>query len=210
MPELATLGIFAAASLVMLLTPGPAVAYIVATSVAHGRLAAIASALGLVTGGLLHLLAALAGLTAIVSASPAAFAALKYAGALYLVWLGVRLLWTDAAAAGEPGSSRSSHRRLFFNGVAVNLGNPKAAIFFLAFLPQFVDPARGAAWSQGLILGGLFLTLALLTDSAYALGAGAVAERFRSDGRFSRVGRTVSGVTYIALGIAAAMVRYPS
>lgn len=210
MPELATLGIFSVASLVMLLTPGPAVAYIVATSVAHGRFAGIASALGLVGGGLLHLLAALAGLTAIVSASSTAFAALKYAGVIYLIWLGVRLLRSEATTAASGAPIPASRRRLFLNGVAVNLANPKAALFFLAFLPQFVDPARGPAWSQGLVLGGLFLSLALLTDSTYALAAGSLADRFRDNRRFARAGRRFSGVTYIALGIAAALVKHPS
>lgn len=138
-----------------------------------------------------------------------AFVLLKYAGAAYLVFLGYRLLRSGAPAAGSADSKRRSLAQIFANGVVVNLTNPKAALFFLALLPQFVDPARGPGWSQGLVLGMTFLTIALVTDTFYVLGAGAIGARLRRDPGVGRATRRISGAVYIGLGVAAALMERP-
>ena len=201
MPELHTFAIFAAASAAFLAVPGPSVVYIVSRSLAEGRTAGIVSALGIQAGGLVHVVAATIGVSALLASSAVAFSVVKYAGAAYLIYLGVRKL-LDGEAPVEEAGRRAGHRRLFWQGVVVNSLNPKTALFFLAFLPQFVDPERGAVAPQVLALGVLFLVLATLSDGAYALVAGSVrgwlGERRRTLAR-------VSGCSYIGLGMLAAL-----
>jgi len=201
MPELHTLAIFAAASVAFLAVPGPSVIYIVSRSLAEGRTAGIVSALGIQAGGLVHVTAATIGVSALLASSATAFSVVKYAGAAYLISIGVRRL-LDGDAAAEEGNGPVGRRRLFWQGVVVNSLNPKTALFFLAFLPQFVDPDRGAVAPQVLALGVLFLVLATLSDSTYALVAGSVrpwlGERRRAMAR-------VSGLSYIGLGVLAAL-----
>jgi threonine/homoserine/homoserine lactone efflux protein len=192
MPSPATLAVFAAATAVLLLLPGPSVLFIVARTLEHGRRGGLISMLGVETGALLHVLAATAGLSALVTASPGALIAVKLAGAGYLLVLGVRALRGTGAAAAAPSTSR----RLFRQGLLVDALNPKTAMFFLAFLPQFIDPAAGSVALQTLVLGLCFVALATLSDGAYALLAGAVASRARRGTRLKRV----SGVAYLGLG----------
>lgn len=204
MSESASLLGFIAAALVLLLTPGPAVLYVVARSVSQGRRAGLVSVLGLSTGALVHVLAATVGLTAILVASAAAFSIVKLLGAGYLIYLGVRTLLSRSAGSNNVAPATRSMTRLFADGVVVNVLNPKIAVFFLAFLPQFADPARGGVPQQILFLGILYVVLALITDGAYALLAG----RFgRSLGRSVAAGRLMrysSGLVYIGLGIGTA------
>src|SRR5262245_57466906 len=138
MPDPSSLWLFAAAALVLAVTPGPAVLYIVTRSVSQGRLAGVVSCLGVAVGGMVHVLAAAAGLSVVLATSALAFNIVKYAGAAYLVWLGIQKLTRaprpDAEASAEPHSLL----RVFREGVVVNVLNPKTALFFLAFLPQFV------------------------------------------------------------------------
>src|SRR3954466_10112666 len=198
MPAATTLLLFAAASLALLAVPGPAVIYLVTRSVTQGRAAGLVSVLGVETGTFAYALAAAVGLTGLIAASQTGFTVVRYAGAAYLVWLGVRkLLERDAPDAAAPASARS---RLYLRGVLVQLLNPKIAIFFLAFLPQFVDPADGPVALQSLVLGTLFTLLAVLSDSAYVFVAGVVGGWLR--GR--AWGRKLSGGVYIALGVSAA------
>jgi threonine/homoserine/homoserine lactone efflux protein len=189
--------------------PGPSVLYIVTRSVAQGPRAGIVSMLGVQAGGLVHVAAAVAGVSALIASSATAFAALKYAGAAYLIVLGVRrLLSRDEEPAQAPGAAARGRARLFWEGAMVNALNPKTAIFFLAFLPQFVDPGGGAAAVQLAALGLLFLAIAVLSDGTYALVAGVAGDRLRARaGRRPRrlgLGR-LSGGVYVLLGAAAAL-----
>jgi threonine/homoserine/homoserine lactone efflux protein len=206
MPDGNAFALFLAAALVLLLTPGPAVLFIVTRSVQQGRLAGVVATLGLCSGGLVHLLAAVLGLSAIVATSAAAFSAVKLAGAGYLVWLGIKALrsrrlpmWTDAQLPRAP------LRRQFADGLVVNLLNPKPAIFFIAFLPQFVDPARGSVRAQLLVLGLTFLAMALVTDGGYGLLAGSARSWLLRQPRILRWEPYVSAAVYFGLGVSAAL-----
>lgn len=205
MPEPSALAVFAVASLALAVVPGPAVIYIVTQSVGQGRRAGIVSAFGIAVGGLVHVLAATVGLSALLASSAGLFAAVKYAGAAYLVYLGIRRLLgrDEPVLAGAPGGRPTW--MLFRRGVVVNVLNPKTALFFLAFLPQFVDPDRGAAGLQALALGLLFVLIALASDSIYALLAGTAGAWLRDRGRFLRIHRYVSGGVFVGLGATAAL-----
>ena len=202
MPELHTFVIFAAASAAFLAVPGPSVIYIVSRSLAEGRTAGIVSALGVQAGGLVHVTAATIGVSAVLASSATAFSVVKYAGAAYLIYLGIRKLTEGEPETADGAPAPVARKRLFWQGVLVNSLNPKTALFFLAFLPQFVDPERGAVAPQVLALGVLFLVLATLSDSTYAVVAGSVrgwlGERRRAMAR-------VSGLSYIGLGVLAAL-----
>ena len=201
-PDPGALAVFAAASLALAVVPGPAVLYIVAQSVHGGRRAGVVSAFGVSTGGMFHVLAAVVGLSAVLAASAEAFTAVKLAGAAYLVYLGIRtLLSRDDRIAGrgaEP-TLASTYRR----GVVVNVLNPKTALFFLAFLPQFVDP-DGSTRGQLAVLGILFVVIALTTDLVWALVAGTAGAVLRRSRTFLRVQRYVSGTIFVGLGALAA------
>jgi threonine/homoserine/homoserine lactone efflux protein len=202
MPDGSTLLLFAGASLALLALPGPAVIYVVTRSLDQGRAAGIVSVLGVETGTFAYALAAAAGLTGLIAASETGFTIVRYAGAAYLVYLGVRKLLERA----EPQDALSSGRsRLFLKGVLVQLLNPKIAIFFLAFLPQFADSSSGPVALQILVLGTIFTLLAVLSDGAYVLLAGAVGGWLRT-GRLARGWLAkLSGGVYIGLGVSAAL-----
>src|ERR687890_471222 len=210
MPDLSTLALFVAAALVLLLVPGPAVIYVVARSVEGGRLTGFVSVLGVELGTLLHVVFAAAGLSAIVVSSAAAFSVVKWLGAAYLVWLGLRqILGREGGDQEAPLSGSGDTRlRVFSQSVLVQVLNPKVALFFLAFLPQFVDPSKGAAWTQIVVLGATLAILGLFTDGLYALAGGTAADwlKRRSAGAgLGRVRRYVSGGIYLALGAATAV-----
>jgi len=205
LPEPPALALFIGVALGLLVTPGPAVLYVVARSLHQGRRAGVVSSLGLNLGGLVHVVAATLGLSAVLMASAALFQALKLAGAAYLVFLGVRTLLERQPAGESAAPPPRSMGRIFREGVLVNVLNPKAAVFFFAFLPQFADPARGPIAGQVLVLGLLFLALALATDCAYALVAGSLARRLRRRPGLARGQRYVTGTLYIGLGLAAAL-----
>ena len=178
MPESGSLALFVAASAALLVVPGPAILFIVARSVEQGARAGLVSTLGISFGTLAHVSAAALGLSALLASSAVAFQALKYAGAVYLVYLGIETLRRPPAIPRRAPSARSD-RRLFWQAALVNLLNPKTALFFFAFLPQFVDPARGSSGVQIASLGGLYITMALVNDAAFALFAGGLAEWLR-------------------------------
>ena len=203
-PEASVLGLFVVAALVLLLTPGPAVLYIVARSVEQGRLAGLVSALGVHAGTLVHVAAAALGLSALLVSSALAFNVVKYLGALYLIYLGVRKLagW-DQTAQGRALAPHSL-RRLFAQGIVVNVLNPKTALFFLAFLPQFADVSKGAVGVQILVLGLVFVALGVISDGLYAVAAGTAGAWLRG-GRLLRAERYVSGSVFIGLGVTAAL-----
>ncbi len=208
MPDATTFGVFVAASLALTLVPGPAVFYIITRSVDQGRPAGLASVLGVGAGGLVHVAFAAVGLSAILASSATAFSVVKWLGVAYLVWLGFQRLFAgddaDTPTAAEP--ARLS--RIFSQGVAVNVLNPNTALFFFAFLPQFLDPSQGAAWARILVLGGTFVGLALISDGLYALLASTLGDWLRRKSasvRFRRGQRYVSGGVYLALGAASAV-----
>ena len=207
MPDASTLLLFAAAALALIVVPGPAVLYIVAQSIDRGRPAGLVSALGVAAGGLVHVTAAAIGLSSLLVSSATAFAVVKYAGAAYLIGLGLHTLFVrpEAPAAAAPRERRL--RRVFWQGAVVNVLNPKTALFFFAFLPQFVDPKQGSAALQIGVLGLLFVVLAVVSDSVWALAAGTASERLRRSRRFVALRRYVSGSVFVGLGAATAFAK---
>lgn len=206
MPEPTALLAFALASAVLIAVPGPAVVYIVTRGLSQGRAAGLVSALGIETGALVHVAAAVLGLSAVVASSATAFAVLKYAGAVYLLVLGIQKLRSreDVPLAELP---RESNRRLFGQGLVVNALNPKVAVFFVAFLPQFVDPEDGSVGLQVAVLGVLFVAIAAVLDCLWACAAGTLGLRLRRSLSARRWLGRLSGGTYVALGVAAAVSR---
>jgi threonine/homoserine/homoserine lactone efflux protein len=204
-PDAAKLALFVPAALALLVVPGPAVLYIVTQSVSRGRRAGLVSMLGVQTGGLVHVAAAALGLSALLASSAVAFSVVKYAGAAYLVFLGVRRLLArdDRGDLALPGDGTPG--RLYRQGVVINVLNPKTALFFLAFLPQFVDRSNGSVTLQLLVLGLLFVALATLSDGSYALVAGTAGQRLRRSEHLLRRERYVSGGVLVGLGVAAAV-----
>ena len=200
-----TLGVFMAAAFLLLMTPGPAVIYIVTRSVEQGRRAGLMSVVGICTGTLAHVAAAALGISAVLVTSARAFDVLRYLGAVYLIVLGIRTLAARETGPGTASVARASLRRIFAQGVIVNLLNPHTALFFFAFLPQFVDPARGAVPLQIVTLGLLFILMAATTDAVWALGAGTAGNWIRGNRRFARAQRYVTGGALIGLGAAAAV-----
>ena len=206
LPGATTLGLFVAAALTLLLIPGPAVLYIVSRSVEQGRLAGFVSDLGIHTATLVHVVAASLGLSALLMSSALAFAVVKYLGAAYLIWLGLRKLFgSNGAPAEEPASRRLSHLRLYRDGFIVNLLNPKTALFFLAFLPQFVEVGRGHVAMQVAFFGLLFAGLGLLTDGCYAMAAGTAGNWIKRNRGYLRFERYVSGTVLVGLGLTTAL-----
>jgi threonine/homoserine/homoserine lactone efflux protein len=204
-PDPPAVGLFVVAALALLLVPGPAVLYVVARSIHEGRRAGLASVVGIHVGTLVHIAAATLGLSALIASSSAAFTTVKIAGAVYLVGLG---LWTLVSRRAEPAvalGSEQNLRRAFAQGIVVNVLNPKTALFFLAFLPQFVDPNASHPALQIAFLGFLFALLGLVTDSTWALAAGAAGGVLRRSRRFLRAQRYVTGTVYIGLGVATAL-----
>ena len=207
MPSGPLLAGFIAAALVILLIPGPAVLYLVARSLAQGRRAGFVSVLGLSTGALVHVVAATVGLSAILVASAAAFTVVKMLGAAYLVYLGVRALLAARASSSEhpvPEPPRSSSR-IFADGVVVSVFNPKIGVFFLAFLPQFVDPAGGPVAQQVLFLGLLYVGLALITDGMYVLIASSLRGWLGGNAMRGPLPQYATGAIYIGLGLSTAL-----
>jgi threonine/homoserine/homoserine lactone efflux protein len=205
LPELSSISVFLLAALGLLLVPGPAVLYIVTRSVAHGRKAGLASVVGIELATLCHSMAAAFGLSAILLASSLAFSLIKYLGAGYLIYLGIRTVFSRSASPAKEDSSTPSLSQMFQRGFLVNLLNPKTALFFYAFLPQFVDPARGSSILQILLLGALFVVLATITDSTYALISSGVGRMITQRAGFQRIQKYVTGGIYISLGVAAAV-----
>ena len=203
MPDLGSIVTFAIASVTLLLIPGPAVIYILNRSVADGREVGLSAVAGLELGNLVHAVAASAGLSAVLATSATAFNAVKWLGAGYLVFVGVRTLLRPATTVASEATS-ISRRRTFVQGIVVNTLNPKVALFFLSFLPQFIDPDKGAAWSQALVLGITFVLIGCLTDGLYALTASALRARLLSGRALPFVQRYVAGTVFVALGVVAA------
>jgi threonine/homoserine/homoserine lactone efflux protein len=207
-PNHTSLLIFVSAAALLLAIPGPAVFYIVGRSIGQGRNAGLVSALGIGVGTLIHTLAAAVGLSALLVSSSTAFSVVKYLGAAYLVYLGIQRLRSKQplAAASDTTAPQATLARVFSQGIVVNVLNPKTALFFFAFLPQFIDPARGHVATQILSLGVLFACMGTTSDSLWALFSGSVAGWLRNNQRWMRNERYVSGGILISLGVATAFV----
>ncbi len=203
MPTTATILAFASASVVLLLIPGPAVLYIVNRSVSDGREAGLAAVAGLSLGNLAHALAAALGLSAVLATSAAAFSAVKWLGASYLVYIGVRTLLRPPAVI-DPDQPGVSARRAFTQGVVVNVLNPKVALFFLSFLPQFIRPENGRPALQALVLGLVFVGIGFFTDGTYSLLASSLRSVLVGGRTLPFVQRWVAGTVFIGLGLVAA------
>ena len=205
MPSLSTYAVFLATALALLAIPGPAVLYVVTRSIEMGRAGGLASVAGITSGTVVHITLATAGLSSLILASKAAFDAVKYLGAAYLIALGARRLLTRAEDAPEEERAPRTLRRAYTQGIVVNLTNPKTIVFIFAFIPQFVDPNARHVWLQVLVLGVSFACLGFLSDSLYAVAAGTVADRLRGSGGIVRFERWFGGSVLVGLGVAAAV-----
>jgi threonine/homoserine/homoserine lactone efflux protein len=204
-PSLSTYALFIATALALLAIPGPAVLYVVSRSIDQGRRAGLASVLGIFSGTVVHVTLATVGLSSLVLASKVAFDTVRYAGAAYLVFLGVRRLLTRSVEEDPQGRAPRSARDLYTQGLIVNLLNPKTIVFIFAFIPQFVDVGAGHVWLQIMLLGFTFAGLGLASDSLYAIVAGTVADRLRGTPLIARVERWFGGTVLVGLGVAAAI-----
>ena len=196
---------FILAALVVLLIPGPGVLYVVTRSLVQGRQSGLISVLGLSVGALVHVAAATAGLSAILLSSATAFGIVKVTGACYLVYLGIRTLLAQRSSSDVFAPKPESLYRLFSDGVLISVFNPKIAIFFLAFLPQFIMPGQGAITHQFLLLGLLYVALAICTDGAYAFFASSIRRFLHNQWSLGALTKYTSGFIYIGLGLSLAL-----
>lgn len=199
LPPWPLLSAFLIASLVLAITPGPGVLYIVTRTLAQGRRVGLASVAGVGIGNFANAVFAAIGLAALFAISALAFTVVKYAGAAYLIYLGIRALRAPAVQSTDVQAPPASVARVFRDGLVVSLLNPKTTMFFAAFLPQFMTPGHGVI-AQSILLGGLFVAIAALTDSCYALAAGTLAPMLNSRAGSRSAGRIVTGSAFIALG----------
>ncbi len=199
------LPVFLLASLVLALIPGPAVFYIVTRSVDQGRRAGLVSVCAIAVGTLAQIFSTSLGLSALLLSSVLAFTVIKDLGAAYLIYLGLRKIFSRETVRTTGENQPQNLRRIFFQGVVIQTLNPKTALFFIAFLPQFVDRSQGAIAWQMLVLGCIFVLIAALSDSTYAILAGTVGRWFKKSRSAVRTGRYVVGGVYIGLGLTAAL-----
>ena len=211
LPPWPQFGVFLGAVIILGVAPGPGIFYIMATSIAQGTRSGFIAALGIAAGTFVHVLLAAFGLTLVIASSLVVFQFVKYAGAAYLIVLGVYLLIRRRIRReAHPGQSPREARRVFMQAVMVNVLNPKVGIFFLAFFPQFVDPARGDPAVQFFLLGALLIGVIFVTDTLFALAAGTVAGYLKAQGSRQRWPQMVAGLTYIGLGIFSATIDLPA
>lgn len=200
LPSAPVLAAFAVASLVLAATPGPGVLYIVTRTLSQGRRAGLASVAGVALGNLGNALGASLGLAALLALSTLAFELVRVAGAAYLLWLGIKALRGAPAPAGRGAHDMPALRRILRDGFFVALLNPKTALFFAAFLPQFIDPAAPAA-AQSVLFGVAFVAIAACTDSAYVIAAGVAAPTLGTLGRAAAIGRYLTAAVYLGLAV---------
>jgi threonine/homoserine/homoserine lactone efflux protein len=205
MPESTLIITFVLTSIVLLILPGPAVLYIIMRSIDQGRVAGIASVLGLAIGTLILIIGVGFGISAVIMSSAVAFNILKYLGAIYLVYLGVRRFLDKDEFETFEVTEKPGLVKIFLKGILVNLLNPKTVLFFLAYLPQFTDASKGSSFWHILFFGILFIVLGLITDSVYATIAGNLSDYFRRSKLFMICHRYIAASAYISLGLAAAI-----
>jgi threonine/homoserine/homoserine lactone efflux protein len=201
MPPLSTFPLFAAASVALLMLPGPAVLFIVARSGAQGRRAGLVSVLGVHTATIVHVLAAAAGLSAIVVASAFAFTVVKVFGGCYLIYIGIRTIRGARQLVPSAAPAHRTEKRIYAEAFVVNLFNPKTALFFLAFIPQFVERGHGPIWSQTMVLGGTFIAIGLCTDSLWAVIGASVGGWFNDRASRLKASRYAEGGILVGLGL---------
>lgn len=201
MPSPEVFAAFAVASLALLVVPGPSVLYIVTRSMDQGRAAGLVSVLGIHTGSIVHVAAAALGLSAILASSALTYGIVKYVGAAYLIWLGIRAIRGRAEGGSDLTGKEHSLGRICAQGVVVNVLNPKTALFFLAFLPQFVDVSRGSVPLQIVLLG----VFGFISDGTYALVSARVSRRLAARGGSGIARRWLPGLTLICLGVVSAI-----
>lgn len=206
MPQPHTLALFVLAAAALIVVPGPNLLYILTRSISQGRRAGVVSALGVETGTLVHVAAAAIGLSSLLATSALAFDIVRYVGAAYLVYLGVRALTNrEPLDLGTEAAPPRALVRVFRDGMLINVFNPKVALFFLAFLPQFVDPAGGSAVAQIVVFGAIMGVMGLAMDLTYALSGGAVSTWLRRRPKIAARQRFAVGGVYLSMGAAAAM-----
>lgn len=212
MPDINEFVLYLAAALLFAATPGPGIFYVAARSLAGGRAEGIASSFGTACGGLVHVLAGALGVSAIVLASAELFTAMKWLGAAYLVWLGLRTIIAarrdavQALSGADPAPSMGA-ARAFREGVVVEALNPKTAAFFLAFIPQFLDPSAGAVAVPFILLGSISVALNTLADIVVAIGASHIREGAATRPAFIHRLREISGASMMALGVGLALAK---
>jgi len=204
MIETSQLYLFMIAAFALLIVPGPAVLYITARSASQGRMAGIVSVLAIETANLIQAVAAALGLSAILLSSALAFDVVKYLGAAYLIYLGIRKLISSETSSELDEIKKESLSRIYWQGFIINLLNPKTALFFFAFLPQFINPNAGNPTNQSLLLGVIFVGMAIITDSLYALVASSLASKLSGNKNFQKGWQYFAGLVYIGLGITTA------
>ena len=210
LPDWPQFGLFFAAALILAITPGPGVFYILATSIAPGPRAGVVSACGIAAGTLVHILLAVSGLSFLIVSSGLAFSSVKYLGVAYLVYLGIQTLCgRDTSGEKLKEISQKPLLRVFTRAASVNILNPKVGLFFVALLPQFIDPARGSPALQFLLLGILLACLAFVTDTLYVLVAGLAGKRLGNPKSPSAWRRWLAGITYLTLGVLSALMDRP-
>jgi threonine/homoserine/homoserine lactone efflux protein len=206
MPDISTLLLFSGAAILLIITPGPDMLYVIARSLGQGRTAGIISALGVCAGVFVHILAAAIGLSALLMSSNLAYTIVKYAGAAYLVYLGIHTLLRRSPQLGVVIQTKASLPAIFFQGVLSNALNPKVALFFLAFFPQFINPTLGKATWQVLILGLIFVLLAVLIMVLLAIFSSAVGHWLHRQTGFAKIQKWVMGSIFIGLGVRLALI----
>jgi threonine/homoserine/homoserine lactone efflux protein len=204
MQDWSSLVVFASATLVLVVVPGPNTLYVVNRSVHQGCVAGIISGLGIQTGTLIHMLGLALGLSALVVASGPALTLVRLAGAVYLIVLGVRTLLRDGTVGSAASEERASLARIFWQGVLVNVLNPKTILFLVSFVPGFLDPARGPVMWQVLLLGAIMCALGMASDATYAVAAGSLGRALRANPMLGRWQRYLSASVYLGLGASAA------
>ncbi|MBI1260049.1 MAG: LysE family translocator [Chloroflexi bacterium] len=199
MPDAAAFGLFLAAAVVLAITPGPGIFYVLARSIKGGRREGYASAAGTAVGGLFHVAAAALGVSALLATSAVAFSVVKYIGAAYLIYLGIRALLSKDAPVELDDSERRASKRAFYQGITTEVLNPKTALFFLAFIPQFINP-RGVVVLEFLLLGSISVLLNSSVDMVVATLAGPIGVQLKRRARLRQAQRMFSGFSLIALG----------
>lgn len=202
--------LFITAATILIVVPGPALLYIMMKSMEQGHKAGLVSALGVGVGAMVHVLAAAIGMSALLVASATAFSILKYGGAVYLIYLGVKKLLDKSTPISTVQTEKKPLNKIFYEGIVVNTLSPKSAIFFFAFLPQFINTDKGGTTSQILFLGLVFLVIAFISDMTYVMLSGKLVKYFKNSSKFSSIQKYVSGSIYIVLGLLTFMVNKPS
>lgn len=210
LPEPSNLLLFMLTSWALAITPGPAVLYIVTRSIHQGRIAGIVSVLGIASGNSVHIIAAALGISALLLSSALAFNIVKYLGAAYLIYLGICKLSDRSYLQFTSDLSTESLRRIFVQGFVVNALNPKTALFFMAFLPQFINPVKGTVALQAILLDCIFTLVATCSDAIYALVAGTIGQWLKQSTKFLRFQKYFAGGTYMGLGVTTALSGAPS